>query len=87
MQYEPSEPLALPSSEQLQNFRGVCRRLQDIPRSVLPLEQVAFKNLILGLCPGAGESWEYTMVEHLFPEDWRQYCEQRMGHARRTAGA
>jgi hypothetical protein len=43
------------------------------------LEQAAFRDLILGMCPGAGESWEYGTIQHLFPDEWRRYCEQEWG--------
>jgi hypothetical protein len=68
---------AVPS--QLENFRSLSKSLQDNPRSVPPLEQAAFRDLILGMYPGAGEPWEYDTIEHLFPEEWRRYCEWQWG--------
>jgi hypothetical protein len=79
MQYKPPELLDLPSPEQLMAFRGLCSSLRDIPRSVSPREQAAFRDLILDLCPGTGESWEYEMIEHLFPAEWKQYCQWEWG--------
>ena len=75
MQYTPPELLDLPSPEQLMAFRALCQCLRDNPQSVPLREQAAFRDLILGMYPGAGEPWEHEMVAHLFPEEWRQFCE------------
>jgi hypothetical protein len=87
MQYEPIKALDLPSASQLENFRSLSKSLRDNPRNVPLLEQAAFRDLILDMCPGVGEPWEYNTIKHLFPEEWRRYCEWQWGTHEERAGA
>ena len=79
MLYEPTEMLDLPTSEQLMAWGCLCSEMKDEPSGVSPLEQAAWRDIILGMYPGAGEGWEYGVIERLFPKEWRQYCEAEWG--------
>jgi hypothetical protein len=79
MKYAPIETVDLPSSSQLATFRGLHKRLQDNPENVTVPERIAYRNLILGMSPDAMSVDEINLVEKLWPQEWRQYCEWEWG--------
>lgn len=73
------EPYNLPSSEQLDCYYYLRGLLQDRPEEVSDVDKKAFCNLILGQCPGAMNVGDIDLVQKLWPEEWRRYCEWEWG--------
>ena len=72
-------PLNLAASEQLEHFYYLRHQLQEHPEDVSEENKKAFCHLILGHCPAAMDMTHVDLVEKLFPEEWRRYCESEWG--------
>jgi hypothetical protein len=69
----------LPSSKQLMHFYCLRHILQERPQEVSAADKKAFCHLILGQCPGAMNAEDIDLVQKLWPEEWRLYCEWEWG--------
>jgi hypothetical protein len=64
----------LPSWEQLENYRTLTAILLNNPHGLSTEELEAFKSVLFSLNPGSLTLDEVTIVERVFPDDWKGYC-------------